>query len=202
MKFGTRKKYLNITYNSFNFKLGAYCLKLLPGEKLRLFEPEFSAYGRFNGKFVLTGIFGFYQSFFSGKKFYAMGPRFHGSDRGRYLFCDFDDACFAYLLLHFTCNRGHTLQNFHGWPWTCVCVCVWLCVYVWVLSNHGLPPTPRPKSIMWLFFYTHAYAICYRLTILWQSWITGRPWLHSDFSDVSMVEGAYKRTHTHTHTVL
>ena len=28
---------------------------------------------------------------------------------------------------NFTANRGHTLQNFHGWPWTfCVCVCVCL----------------------------------------------------------------------------
>ena len=44
----------------------AYCIKLLPEKTLWLFQPEFFSYGKVNGKFMLTGIFRFYQSFFSG----------------------------------------------------------------------------------------------------------------------------------------
>ena len=89
-----------------------------------------------------------------------------------------------------------------GWPWTFVCVCVR------VLSNHERP-LPLHKSMIGFFFYTHAYAICYRLAVLSQSWtsmvgLCSR--LHSVFFlCVSMVEGAYQRaphTHTHTHTFI
>ena len=49
----------------------------------------------------------------------------------------------------FTPNRGHTLQSFHGWPWT-LCVCV--CVCVWVLSNHALSLYPYVSPWLELFF--------------------------------------------------
>ena len=48
--------------------------KTFTGEKLRLFQPEFSAYGKVNGKFMLTGVFRVYQSFFSGKSFMQWAP--------------------------------------------------------------------------------------------------------------------------------
>ena len=48
--------------------------KTFTGEKLRLFKSEFSAYGKVNGKFMLTRVFRFYQSIFSGKSFMQWAP--------------------------------------------------------------------------------------------------------------------------------
>ena len=48
--------------------------KTSAGEKLGLFQPEFSAYGKVSGKFMLTGVFRFYPSFFSPVKALCNGP--------------------------------------------------------------------------------------------------------------------------------
>ena len=53
-----------------------YCIKLLPEKNSGYFNQSFVLInGKVNGKFMLTGVFRFYRSFFSGiKKFHAMGP--------------------------------------------------------------------------------------------------------------------------------
>ena len=49
---------------------GAYCIKLLPEKNSRLaILTIVLSYGKVNGKIMLTGIFRFYQSFFSDKSY-------------------------------------------------------------------------------------------------------------------------------------
>ena len=51
-------------------KSGAYCMKLLPEKRSGSFLPMHKV----NGKFMLTRVFRFYQSFFSGKSFMQWAP--------------------------------------------------------------------------------------------------------------------------------
>ena len=104
---------------------------------------------------------------------------------------------------NFTCNRGHTLQSFHGWTWTC-------CVCVWNLTNHGLP-LPLPKSIIGhLFLYAclcdllpnggsliivdvHGWCVSTVIRQFYWNW----PWLKVL---INVCARAHTHTHTYTHT--
>ena len=74
---------------------------------------------------------------------------------------------------------------------------VYMCVKFHYLTMDY--PLPLRKSIIGhVSLYAYAYAICYRMAGLWQSWTsTVIQWF---FWWVSMAEVAYKRTPTHTHT--
>ena len=105
---------------------------------------------------------------------------------------------------NFTCNRGHTLQSFHGWTWTCVCMCV---KFNYLTMDY---PLPQRKSIIGLFFFftcmprqfanewqfleimdVHGWCVP---KVIWQFfWFC--PWLK-----VQMHTHTHTCTNTHTHT--
>ena len=97
-------------------------------------------------------------------------------------------------ILHATVDRVFMAE--HGFFFFCVCKINYLTMDY---------PLPLRKSIIGQFFfytmYVHAYAICYRMAGLWQSWtsmVGVCPRLHSDFSDgcpwLKVLTNAHTRT--------
>ena len=89
----------------------------------------------------------------------------------------------------------------------CVCVCVCVCMSTNYLTVDY--PLPLCKSMIGFFFFTrmHAYVICYRSAIVWQSWtsmVAVCPRVHGYIVIFLMcVHGwrcllTHMRTHTHT----
>ena len=103
-------------------------------------------------------------------------------------------------------------QEFYMQPWThtsefsrmnmdFLCMCV---KFNYLTMDY---PLALPNSIIGHFFYMHAYAICYRMAGLWQSWTSTVgvcPRLYGNFywncPWLKVLLNAHTHTHTHTHT--
>ena len=95
-------------------------------------------------------------------------------------------------------KRGHTLQQFSRMNIDC-----FLFVCKIKLSNHGLLRYPYVSPSLDISSYMHAYAICYRMAGLWQSWTSTVgvcPRLYSNFTEIVHGWKVLTNTHTHTHT--
>ena len=100
---------------------------------------------------------------------------------------------------NFTCNHGHTHFRVFTWTWTFCVLCTCMCMKFNYLTMDY--PLPLPKSTIGLSFYMHAYAICYRMAGLWESW-TSTVGVCPRFYVIFLMSvygwRCLQRTHTHT----
>ena len=109
-----------------------------------------------------------------------------------------------------THTHTHTCSDLQPWTYTSeisrmnmdfLCMCVKFNYLPWTTY-----PLPCLSPSLDISFYMHAYAICYRMAGLWQSWTSTVgvcPRLYGNFTEI--VHGwkclqMHTHTHTHTHT--